>query len=382
MSAVIEVTAGGTVTEPTYRFADASGSSVATFTADVTNGKITASGVLEGSDVQTTSGASLNGKMDAMSVDSTPTDGSSNLVNSNGVYDALNGKMDAMSVDSTPTDGSSNLVNSNGVYDALNGKMDAMSVDSTPTDGSSNLVNSNGVYDALSSKLGNAVMYSGVSISGAQIWGDGDPAFGIISRAGFDCSCLPGAAGTCNAGHCAHWFNGVWKEEVIPTMNTVMALVNSQSDERTKANWRTFENATAMINSLTKLGTFEFVGPGKIPLASLFHIVSSTPSRASHLPAGHEMWSNSTATQNRRQVGLSAQEVRMFLPGSVIEDQESGLLSVRYQDVFVVGLKATQELSERVRQQAEEITQLKAEYAQLVSRLALMDERIARLEAP
>lgn len=89
MSAVIEVTAGGTVTEPTYQFSDASGSSVATFTADVTNGKITASGVLEASDVQTTSGASLNGKMNAMSVDSSPSDGSSNLVTSDGVYDAL-----------------------------------------------------------------------------------------------------------------------------------------------------------------------------------------------------------------------------------------------------------------------------------------------------
>ena len=91
---------------------------------------------------------------------------------------------------------------------------------------------------------------------------------------------------------------------------------------------------------------------------------------------------NSTVTQNRRQVGLSAQEVRRFLPESVIEvDLENGLLSVRYQDVFVVGLKATQELCERVSQQATEIAQLKAEVAQLSSRLALMDERMARLES-
>ena len=41
-------------------------------------------------------------------------------------YDALSGRMDAMTVDSTPTNGSSNLVRSNGVYDALSGKMDAM----------------------------------------------------------------------------------------------------------------------------------------------------------------------------------------------------------------------------------------------------------------
>ena len=148
-----------------------------------------------------------------------------------------------------------------------------------------------------------------------------------------------------------------------------------------------------MINSLTKLGTFEFVGgPGKTPLSlSLFHLPflvfaplimhSFTHSLAPHLPAGHEMRFNSTVAQNRRQVGLSAQEVRRFLPESVIEDLENGLLSVRYQDVFVVGLKATQELSERVSQQATEIAQLKAEVAQLSSRLALMDERMARLEA-
>lgn len=93
-SAVIEVTAGGSVvTTPTYRFSDSSGHQVASLSADVANGKITASGVFEASDVQTTSGASLNGKMDAMTVDSTPVDGSSNLVESNGVYDALYGKL-------------------------------------------------------------------------------------------------------------------------------------------------------------------------------------------------------------------------------------------------------------------------------------------------
>ena len=117
---------------------------MATFTADVTNGKITTSGVLEASDVQTASGASLNSKMDAMTVDSTPTDGSSNLVQSNGVYDALVGK------------------------------------------------------------LNNGVTYSGITGSmWPHSWGDGDPAHAIISRNGFDCSCLPGAAGTCSSGHCA-----------------------------------------------------------------------------------------------------------------------------------------------------------------------------------
>ena len=268
MSAVIEVTAGGTVNElPTYKFSDASGSFVATLTANVTNGKITASGVLEASDVQTTSGASLNSKMDAMTVDSTPTDGSSNLVRSNGVYDALSGK------------------------------------------------------------LGSGVAYSGITGSmWPHSWGDGDPIHGIISRNGFDCSCLPGAAGTCSSGHCAHWFTGVWKEEVIPTMNTVMALVNSQSDERTKGNWRTFENASAMINSLTKLGTFEFVGgPGETPLSSsLFHLPLLVFARLSHRAQLHAQPRPSLSGRSRNALQLHCHP----------EPEAGGALRTRSSQVF------------------------------------------------
>lgn len=58
--AVIQVTAGGEVSVPTYMFSDSSGSSVATLTGNVTDGKITASGVLEASDVQTTGGVRLS----------------------------------------------------------------------------------------------------------------------------------------------------------------------------------------------------------------------------------------------------------------------------------------------------------------------------------
>ena len=64
--AVIEVTAGGSISEPTYMFSDASGNPVATLVANVTDGKITASAVLRAPDVQTSSGASLNSKMDAV----------------------------------------------------------------------------------------------------------------------------------------------------------------------------------------------------------------------------------------------------------------------------------------------------------------------------
>ena len=53
--AVIEVTAGGSVSEPTYRFSDISGNSVATLKANITDGQITASG-----DVQTGAGNSID----------------------------------------------------------------------------------------------------------------------------------------------------------------------------------------------------------------------------------------------------------------------------------------------------------------------------------
>ena len=53
--AVIEVTAGGAVSDPTYRFSDSSGNQLATFTSDST-GKITASG-----NVETGSGNSVDG---------------------------------------------------------------------------------------------------------------------------------------------------------------------------------------------------------------------------------------------------------------------------------------------------------------------------------
>jgi hypothetical protein len=54
-SAVIEVTAGGDVTEPTYMFSDVQGNSVATLTSNVSNGDITASG-----DLKTEAGSSMD----------------------------------------------------------------------------------------------------------------------------------------------------------------------------------------------------------------------------------------------------------------------------------------------------------------------------------
>lgn len=60
---------------------------------------------------------------------------------------------DIVSIDSTPTSSSSNLITSGGVYSATSA---LRSIDSTPTNGSSNLVSSGGVYSAINNAVGNA----------------------------------------------------------------------------------------------------------------------------------------------------------------------------------------------------------------------------------
>lgn len=92
----------------------------------------------------------------ALPVDAAPTDGSSNPVSSNGVYDALAGKQDTLTIDAAPTAGSSNPVSSDGVYDALAGKQDTLTIDAAPTAGSSNPVSSGGAYTALAGKVNKA----------------------------------------------------------------------------------------------------------------------------------------------------------------------------------------------------------------------------------
>ena len=120
--------------------------------------------------------AELNERIDELNamlpdIDDIPTDGSENLVTSNGVYDfviALTALL--RQIDVVPTDGSENLVTSNGVYDALaalelliNNLNNATTnvqnrgVDLTPTDGSTNLVDSNGIYDAIQSAISSAI---------------------------------------------------------------------------------------------------------------------------------------------------------------------------------------------------------------------------------
>lgn len=137
---------------------------------------------------------------DEPDMDLVPTDGSTNPVESNGVYDALAGKVDKMqgkglstedyttaertklakvdaNIDNAPTIASSHPVSSGGVYDALASKVDKVIgkglstndytnaeklklaiidslIDDTPTSGSSHPVRSGGVYDALTGKQG------------------------------------------------------------------------------------------------------------------------------------------------------------------------------------------------------------------------------------
>lgn len=61
-------------------------------------------------------------------------------------------------IDEIPTDGSDNLVTSNGVYDFVMALTNLLrQIDNTPTDGSLNLVTSDGVYDAIQAALAEAM---------------------------------------------------------------------------------------------------------------------------------------------------------------------------------------------------------------------------------
>ena len=81
--------------------------------------------------------------------DDTPTEGSSNAVTSDGIYDALVQKQDALTFDDEPTEDSDNPVKSGGLYDALQNIQQALTFDDVPTEGSDNPVKSGGIYDAL-----------------------------------------------------------------------------------------------------------------------------------------------------------------------------------------------------------------------------------------
>ena len=102
------------------------------------------------------------------------------------------------------------------------------------------------------------------------------------------------------------------------------------SDERLKQNWNLFENATDKINTLTKIGEYQKKDPDTNDFPTSTNL------------AGEEV------SEDKKFYGLSANEVQKILPLSAIEN-EDGYLSLNYQDVFVLSLKAIQELSARIK---------------------------------
>ena len=62
------------------------------------------------------------GKQDALTFDDAPTEGSTNLVTSGGVYAALHDGHEVVTFDEAPVSGSRNAVRSGGIYTALLGK--------------------------------------------------------------------------------------------------------------------------------------------------------------------------------------------------------------------------------------------------------------------
>lgn len=85
-------------------------------------------------------------KQDVLTFDNTPTDGSTNPVTSDGIYEALQLKQDELTFDNTPTDGSTNPVTSDGIYEALQLKQDELTFDEYPTEESTNPVESGGIW--------------------------------------------------------------------------------------------------------------------------------------------------------------------------------------------------------------------------------------------
>lgn len=136
--------------------------------------------------------SALSGKQNALTFDSTPTQGSTNPVTSGGVYSAISnipaidaytktetnallaGKQNTLTFDTEPTAMSLNPVTSAGIYDTfdsvysqIDSKQAKLTFDSTPTQNSTNPVTSGGVYTALGNKANKATTLSGYGITDA-----------------------------------------------------------------------------------------------------------------------------------------------------------------------------------------------------------------------
>ena len=101
-----------------------------------------------------------------LTTDSSPTEGSTNLVTSGGVYAALKDITDSLIKDALPTQGSDDFVTSGGVYTAIQNAVDTLNVtlatkqntltfDTTPTENSINPVQSGGIKTYVDTKAGN-----------------------------------------------------------------------------------------------------------------------------------------------------------------------------------------------------------------------------------
>lgn len=89
----------------------------------------------------------LDGKQDELTFDTEPTENSQNMLNSGAIWLAIQNV--TIDTDAVPTYGSTNPVESGGVYNALLGKQDTLTFDSAPSQGSNNPVRSGGIYNSL-----------------------------------------------------------------------------------------------------------------------------------------------------------------------------------------------------------------------------------------
>lgn len=100
------------------------------------------------------------GKQDTLTFDTTPTEGSTNPVTSEGIARAIEQAVPTIAIDPAPAQGSNNAVSSGGVYTALQNerestdlkltrKQDTLTFDMMPAQNSTNPVYSGGVWEAL-----------------------------------------------------------------------------------------------------------------------------------------------------------------------------------------------------------------------------------------
>ena len=130
--------------------------------------------------------------------------------------------------------------------------------------------------------------------------------------------------------------------------NNADSWTSGTSDERKKTDWSGFTDAVGKINTLTKIGTFRKIDPV----------------------------SKDYINGDKTNIGISAQEVQKILPSAVDtmkpqdqerEDKDVEYLTLNYQDVFVMAIKAIQELST-------ENTELKTKMESLEARVSALEK--------